>query len=261
MPPQLTKFGFGGLIQDLRLRPQKQPTTFPGNTIDVVAIFPEQVSSLAILWRDQISKIRRKNANRCRHRANYALNGNSILAKQKAAYHSGYKEKVLARNRIYQSKNRDKMRLISNRYYHANKEAFLRKCREWVAANPEKVREAARNYARRIRATAKGALDHRMSVAMQLCLKANKSRRSWKSFVPYSFEDLKIRIESQFTPGMSWDVLVSGRIHIDHIIPKSKFSYTSPNDPEFQKCWALENLQPLWAVDNLRKGDKTPWLI
>jgi len=44
--------------------------------------------------------------------------------------------------------------------------------------------------------------------------------------------------------------------HIDHIRPISAFSFTVPEDPEFKECWALNNLQPLWAFDNLSKGGK-----
>ena len=42
--------------------------------------------------------------------------------------------------------------------------------------------------------------------------------------------------------------------HIDHIELDCSFDYKSVNDKEFQKCWSLENLQPLWAEDNLRKN-------
>ena len=45
--------------------------------------------------------------------------------------------------------------------------------------------------------------------------------------------------------------------HIDHIIPQSKLLYDSMDHPNFQKCWALENLQPLWAKDNISKSNKT----
>jgi hypothetical protein len=27
----------------------------------------------------------------------------------------------------------------------------------------------------------------------------------------------------------------------------------------FRSCWALENLQPLWAEENLKKGDKVDY--
>ncbi len=47
-----------------------------------------------------------------------------------------------------------------------------------------------------------------------------------------------------------------GAWHIDHIIPKSSFSFQNNTDQGFKKCWALSNLQPLWAIDNIRKGSK-----
>ena len=25
---------------------------------------------------------------------------------------------------------------------------------------------------------------------------------------------------------------------------------------KYQNCWSLKNLQPLWAIDNIRKGNK-----
>ena len=42
--------------------------------------------------------------------------------------------------------------------------------------------------------------------------------------------------------------------HIDHITPQSAFNITSAECEDFQKCWALENLQPLCALKNIRKG-------
>jgi 5-methylcytosine-specific restriction endonuclease McrA len=43
---------------------------------------------------------------------------------------------------------------------------------------------------------------------------------------------------------------------IDHIKPKSLFNFETPEDPEFKECWALENLQPLEAMENIKKGNK-----
>ena len=41
---------------------------------------------------------------------------------------------------------------------------------------------------------------------------------------------------------------------IDHIIPESDFNYITPNDPEFKECWALKNLRPLSAKQNILDG-------
>ena len=75
----------------------------------------------------------------------------------------------------------------------------------------------------------------------------------------YSADDLKTHLETQFADGMSWDNM--SEWHIDHIRPVASFNFDSTEHPDFKKCWALNNLQPLWAKDNLRKGDKWDGII
>ena len=70
-------------------------------------------------------------------------------------------------------------------------------------------------------------------------------------------EELLAHFESLFTDDMSWDNM--GEWHIDHIRPKASFNQEQLADPtseDFKKCWALNNLQPLWAKDNHSKGAK-----
>ena len=64
----------------------------------------------------------------------------------------------------------------------------------------------------------------------------------------------ELPIESQFTEGMTWEN--HGEWHIDHIVPLSAFNYSKPEHEDFRRCWALSNLQPLWAKDNQAKKDK-----
>ena len=59
-------------------------------------------------------------------------------------------------------------------------------------------------------------------------------------------------LEKQFLPGMSWDKL--GQIHIDHKIPLSRFDLTDKS--QVLKAVHYTNLQPLWAEDNYKKGNK-----
>jgi hypothetical protein len=65
--------------------------------------------------------------------------------------------------------------------------------------------------------------------------------------------ELKIHLELQFTEGMCWDNYGINGWHIDHIIPCASFDLSKKEDQ--RKCFHYSNLQPLWAKDNLRKGD------
>ena len=67
-----------------------------------------------------------------------------------------------------------------------------------------------------------------------------------------SLEKLKQHLESQFTEGMTWDN--KGDWHVDHIKPCASFDLTNPE--EQKKCFHYTNLQPLWALDNMKKGAK-----
>lgn len=93
-----------------------------------------------------------------------------------------------------------------------------------------------------------------MSTRMRLTLLRGKAGKSWACYVDYSVDDLVAHIESKFMPGMSWDNM--GEWHIDHIKPVAAFDFSSPEDAGFKLCWALDNLQPLWASDNIMKGAK-----
>jgi len=75
-----------------------------------------------------------------------------------------------------------------------------------------------------------------------------------KDYLDYDFNILMNHLEKQFTGSMNWDNY--GLWHIDHIKPASLFNYTKFTDVEFRECWSLDNLQPLWAIDNLKKGDR-----
>ena len=100
------------------------------------------------------------------------------------------------------------------------------------------------------------ALRCRMRILMYASLRVVKNGKKWQELVGYSVDDLRDHIEKLFIEGMSWELFMQGKIHIDHKYPVSKFNYTSPDDESFKQCWALDNLQPLWGVDNLRKGNK-----
>lgn len=63
-------------------------------------------------------------------------------------------------------------------------------------------------------------------------------------------KQLKKHLEIKFTKGMSWENY--GKWHVDHIKPCAKFDLTK--ESEQRKCFHYTNLQPLWAIDNFKKG-------
>lgn len=92
-----------------------------------------------------------------------------------------------------------------------------------------------------------GAIRARLAHAV----KGTNASKSIKS-LPYTTEELMSHLESLFTEGMTWDNY--GKWHIDHIKPCSLFDHSDRQ--QMIECWSLSNLQPLWAIDNLSKGNK-----
>lgn len=70
--------------------------------------------------------------------------------------------------------------------------------------------------------------------------------------LPFTMEELIIDFSKKFKDGMSWSN--HGKWHIDHIKPKYNIKFNNFTDESFIKCWSLENLQPLWACENMKKG-------
>jgi hypothetical protein len=91
-----------------------------------------------------------------------------------------------------------------------------------------------------------------MGNRLYAALKRYKNSKSWNHFLDYSMEDLRTHLASLFTEGMTWENY--GAWHIDHVRPVSSFDFTDNTDAAIKECWALANLQPLWAIDNIRKN-------
>jgi hypothetical protein len=134
----------------------------------------------------------------------------------------------------------------------------------------EKAREYMRNYMnKRRKEDPLFALRGNMSAGINSALRVVNSTKSKSTFdlLDFTVEELKAHLELQFTDGMTWDNKGGkpyshpnweNEWHIDHIIPVSAWNFESDSCPEFKMCWALGNLRPMWAKDNMRKGNKIP---
>ena len=165
-------------------------------------------------------------------------------------------EKLKEMNKRYSLKHKEEINKRSKDWGLKNKERMCFLTKRWKENNPEKHKIIQKKAYTKIRSTLKGKINHRMSASVRQSLIKGKNGYRWESLVGYTAKDLEKHLESLFTKEMSWKLFMDGGIHIDHKIPISVFNFNSYNDIDFKRCWALSNLQPLLAKDNLIKHDK-----
>jgi hypothetical protein len=140
-------------------------------------------------------------------------------------------------------------------YCIKNREEINRKNREYYHKNKDKVREHQREYERNKR---KSDINYKLkknistSVCNQLKKRCIVKDMRTKDLIGVSVKEIREHLESKFQEGMSWENY--GEWHIDHIKPQSSFDFN--NKEEIKECWKLSNLQPLWAIDNIKKGNR-----
>lgn len=147
----------------------------------------------------------------------------------------------------YRKKNRETSR--------NNKDQNKVRAKSWRDKNPEKWRAIYERYRSKQVSSPQFRLQNSVRSGIYISLsKGIKNRQHWCNLVGYTLEQLKEHLEKRFTDGMTWDNY--GKWHIDHKTPLSAHNFFTPEDIDFKKAWSLENLQPLWAEDNMAKHDK-----
>jgi len=84
----------------------------------------------------------------------------------------------------------------------------------------------------------------------------SRGEKSVFDLLDYTKEQLLKHFESLFTDDITWDNYGKYGWSIEHIRPHASFNYDSTDHPDFKKCWALNNLEPMKAIENKTKGDK-----
>jgi hypothetical protein len=183
----------------------------------------------------------------------------------------------------YELKNQDKIKAYKNQYYVDNIDYFKQYKKDNADYNKEYIKiyrqinradlnEYKREYEKdkwdndpeyKLRKIMSGSIYS----ALQ---KEGSSKNGYSCFdyLGYTLEELKEHIEKQFEPWMTWENqgkynpktwddndLSTWTWNLDHIIPQSKFNYKSMDDKEFRKCWALDNLRPYSAKQNVIEKD------
>lgn len=121
------------------------------------------------------------------------------------------------------------------------------------------TRRTAAARVRRLKATDPAfRIEAALRVSIYHAVKNQRAKKSSRAAVLLgcSIEQFVCQIEKSFAPGMTWKNYGRGRgcWHLDHIRPVSSFDLRDPCQQA--ACFHHLNFQPLWWIDNIRKGAK-----
>jgi len=184
------------------------------------------------------------------------------------------REQQIQRMKTWRTTNPEAYRACKKAHYDANRDAILERkktyralpetkrknaeyMKRWISRNRERMRQHDR---KRYHATRKFdiryCVNKRIQKRMLVSLKGAKAGQSWESLVGYTVRALMKRLKASMPYGYTWDDFLGGDLHIDHIVPVSAHHFSTPDDIDFKRCWALSNLQLLPARVNCAKGAK-----
>jgi hypothetical protein len=170
----------------------------------------------------------------------YQLDGEVLKEKQQAYYRKN-KKKILEQVKVWQKENNLYIKEYCKLRKHKNRELLIKYKQDY----PEKYRSQISKY--------NSKLSSRLRNYLLRALKSQNTKKyiSAVDLVGCTMKELKLYIESQWLPGMTWANHTRKGWHIDHIKPTNTFDLT---DIKQQKqCFHYTNLRPLWATDNLSR--------
>ena len=193
-------------------------------------------------------------------------------------------EKDRARKKAWYEANPEKVSAYGKAWYEANKESISARRKEqlqspfmkeketarkaaWYEVNKEAhcARARARQYANKDsnnslqRARYASDIPYKLSTLVKDAHLRATGRRIGKQeaidLLGCTLEEYQDYLESKFQQGMTWDNHAVDGWHIDHILPLNE-SGTTLTEEEKIKRIHYTNTQPLWAKDNMKKGNK-----
>ena len=184
----------------------------------------------------------------------YKINRDKIKEQSKS-YREANKNKIKDYKKKYKEKNKvilkEKRKIYLKKYIEENKQTIKEKKKLKFQREKEKINHQNRvRYSENINYKLKCRLRHRLRMA----LKGNFKSGSAVDDLGCSIPELKVYLESKFSPGMTWDNWSDVGWHIDHIKPLASFDLTDRK--QLLEACHYTNLQPLWAKDNIIKSDK-----
>ena len=156
-------------------------------------------------------------------------------------------------NKEYYLKNKDKIKINVLNYSKENYKKITEKNKVYYLKNKDKIIKKTSSY--RKERISNDYLFKLICLARTRIWQSFKNNGFTKSSKTYkllgcTFEEFKEHLEKQFKDGMSWEN--QGKWHLDHIHPVS----LAKTEEEIIKLNHYTNFQPLWAEENIRKGNR-----
>lgn len=158
---------------------------------------------------------------------------------------------IKQKRKKYREENIEKFKRKDRFYHERNRAKRLKYLKDWQFKNKHK------RYAKekkRAMVDIHFAIKRRLHNRIKKAIKNNSKHTTTVKYLGCSIEFFKKYFTSLFVDSMTWDDFLCGKIHIDHIIPCSKFDLSQEQDQLI--CFHYTNLQPLWAKDNIKKRNR-----
>jgi hypothetical protein len=164
-------------------------------------------------------------------------------------YYQNNKEKKKEYNKEYKIENKEKIKEKRKKYYLNNSIAIKEKNKKYSQTNKIEIYKYIKNRKELDPLfKLKGNIRSLISIAIKKQGYSKKSKTF--SILCCTEVEFKKHLERQFTKGMTWDNL--GQWHLDHIYPVS----LAKDEQELIRLNHYTNFQPMWAVQNIIKGNK-----
>lgn len=164
-------------------------------------------------------------------------------------YNKKYKLNNPSYHKLYKLKNKQKIKEQNKQNRLNNKDRY----EQWRISNKKSINNKINQYNKNrksIDPLFKLSCNLRTLIYNSIKRQGYKKTSSTFEILGCTFEEFKQHLENQFTEGMTWNN--AGEWHIDHIYPVS----LATDENHLIKLNHYTNLQPLWAIDNLKKSNK-----
>lgn len=145
--------------------------------------------------------------------------------------------------------------LCKRQKYELSKDKHLKTCKRYYLTHKKEIQKRHIEYSNN-----RCKKDVHFRTLFNARVRVSSFLRGKESFshqIGCSLNQLRIHLESKFQTGMSWENYGNkqGYWNIDHVFPLS-VAYKEGSE-SFKKACHYTNLQPLWAVDNIKKSNHT----